>query len=186
MGAVNLYICYTLDRWSRYLDIDFVLGNCLFGSEKLTKNADPDKYKYSGYGIGFDSRSQFSFVGGSMGKNVIVFGADMSSFVHVDNNEKDILILGEGPTLGSDVTTLTGEAKYPITFTPSNRRLLLSLHYNGSDSFLFVDATKIYQFKAKDSEIKKYPLSLDNVSKDFTIDDMKKTGLKGKVNFFLL
>ena len=110
----------------------------------------------------------------------------MSSFVHVDNNEKDILILGEGPTLGSDVTTLTGEAKYPIFFTPSNRRLLLSLHYNGSDSFLFVDATKIYQFKAKDSEIKKYPLSLDNVSKDFTIDDMKKTGLKGKVNFFLL
>ena len=63
---------------------------------------------------------------------------------------------------------------------------MLSLHYNGSDSFLFVDATKIYRFKAKDSEIKKYPLSLDNVSNDFTIDDMKKTGLKGKVNFFSL
>ena len=186
MGAVNLYICYTLDRWSRDLDIDFVLGNCLFGSEKLTKNADPDKYKYSGYGIGFDSRSQFSFIDGSMGKNVIVFGADMSSSVHVDNNEKDILILGEGPTLRSDDTTLTGEAKCPINFTQSNRRLLLSLHYNRSDSFLFVDATKIYQFKAKDSEIKKYPLSLGNVSKDFTIDDMKKPGLKGKVNFVLI
>ena len=186
MGAVNLYICYTLDRWPRYLDIDFVLGNCLFGSEKLTKNANPDKYKYSGYGIEFDSRSQFSFIDGSMGKNVIVFGADMSSFVHVDNNEKDILILGEGPTLGSDDTTLTGEAKYPIDFTQSNRRLLLSLHYNGSDSFLFVDATKIYQFQAKDSEIKKYTLNVGNVSKDFTIDVMKKTGLKGKVNFFLI
>ena len=100
MGAVNLYICYTLDRWSRYLVIDFVLGYCFFGSENLTKDADPDKDKYSGYGIGFNSRSQFSFTDGSMGKNVIIFGADMSSFVHVDNNEKDILILGEGPTLG--------------------------------------------------------------------------------------
>ena len=186
MGAVNLYICYTLDRWSRDLVIDFVLGYCFFGSENLTKDADPDKDKYSSYGIGFNSRSQFPFIDGSMGKNVIIFGADMSSFVHVDNNEKDILILGEGPTLGSDDTTLTGEVKYPIDFTQPSRRLLLSLHYNGSDSFLFVDATKIYQFKAKDSEIKKYPLSLDNVSKDFTIDDMKKTGLKGKVNFFLL
>ena len=186
MGAVNLYICYTLDRWSRDLVIDFVLGYCFFGSENLTKDADPDKDKYSSYGIGFNSRSQFSFIDGSMGKNVIIFGADMNSFVHVDNNEKDILILGEGPTLGSDVTTLTGEAKYPITFTPSNRRLLLSLHYNGSDNFLFVDATKIYQFQAKDSEIKKYTSNVGNVSKDFTIDVMKKTGLKGKVNFFLI
>ena len=108
----------------------------------------------------------------------------MSSFVHVDNNEKDILILGEGPTLGSDDTTLTGEAKYPIDFTQSNRILLLSLHYNGSDSFLFVDATKIYQFKAKDSEIKKYTLNVGNVSKDFTIDDMKKNRIERKSKFF--
>ena len=44
----------------RNLNTDFALGNCLFGSVKLTKNADLDKYKYSGYGIGFDSRSEFS------------------------------------------------------------------------------------------------------------------------------
>ena len=79
------------------------------------------------------------------------------------------------------------ETKYPINFTQSNRRFVLNLHYNESDSFLFVDATKISQFKAKDSEIKKYPLCLGNVSKDFTIDNMKKkTGLKGSVKFFLL
>ena len=82
----------------------------------------------------------------------------MSSSVHDDNKGKDILILGEGPTQGLDNTTLTAEAKYPINFTQSNKRLVLSLHYNESDSFLFVDATKIYQFKAKNSEIKKYPL----------------------------
>ena len=76
-----------------------------------------DKYKYSGYGIGFDSRSQFSFIDGSIRKNVIIFGADMSSSVQVDNKEKDILIIGEGPTQGLDDTTLTAETKYPINFT---------------------------------------------------------------------
>ena len=55
---------------------------------KLTKNADPGKYKYSGYGIGFDSRSEFSFTDGSMRKNVIIFGADMSSSVHIDSKNK--------------------------------------------------------------------------------------------------
>ena len=52
-----------------------------------------------------------------MRKNVIIFGADMSSFVHIDDKEKDILIPGEGPTHGLDDTTLTAEAIYPINFT---------------------------------------------------------------------
>ena len=68
--VVNLYICYTLDWCSRDLDTDFALGNCLFRSVKLTKNADPDKCKYSSYGIGFDSRSQFSFTDGSMDRKI--------------------------------------------------------------------------------------------------------------------
>ena len=63
----------------------FTLKHCLFGFVKLTKNADPDKYKYIGHGIGLDSRSKFLFTSGSMRKNVIIFGADMSSFVHIDN-----------------------------------------------------------------------------------------------------
>ena len=60
----------------------------------LTKNADLDKYKYLGYSIVFDSRSKFSFEVGSFGKNVIIFGADVSSSIHIDNKNKDILILG--------------------------------------------------------------------------------------------
>ena len=83
--VINLYISYLLTPWFRNLDTDFTLSNCLFGSVKLTKNADPDKYKYSRYSIRFDSRSELLF------KNV-------SSSVHVDNKNKDILILGEGPT----------------------------------------------------------------------------------------
>ena len=118
------------------------------------------------------------------GKNVNIFGADMSSSVHIDNKNKDILILGEGPTQGLDDMILTAEAKCPINFTQPNKGFVLSLHYNGRTSFLFVNATKICQFKAKDSEIKDYVLSLSIISKYFTINNMKKTGLKGVVIFF--
>ena len=96
-----------------------------------------------------------------MDKNVI-FRADKSSSVHIDNKNRDILIRGEEPTQGLDDTTLTAEAKYPINFTQSGKRFVLSLHYNGSSSLLFVNATKICQFKAKDSEIKDYTLCLGN------------------------
>ena len=70
-----------------------------------------------------------------MGKNVIIFGADMSLSLHIDNKNKDILILVEGPTQGLDDTTLTAQAIYPINFTQPNKRFVLSLHYNGSNSF---------------------------------------------------
>ena len=119
-----------------------------------------------------------------MGKTFIIFGADTSPSVHIDNKNQDILILCEGTTQGLDDTTLKAEAKYPIRSTQSGRRLVLSLHYNGSNSFLFVNATKIYQFKAKDSEVIPYPLCLGNISKDFTNGNMKKTGLKGRVQLF--
>ena len=147
-------------------------------------DADLDQYKYTGYGIGFDSCSEFLFTDRSNGKNVIIFWADMSSPLHVDNKWKDILVLGEAPTQVLDDTTLTAEAKYPINFTQSGKRFVLSQYYDGSNSFLFVNATKVYQFKAKNSEIKDYALCLGNVSKDFTINNMKKTELKGVFCWF--
>ena len=95
-----------------------------------------------------------------------------------------ILILGEGPTQGLDDTKLTAEAIYPINFAQPDEIFVLILHCNESNSFLFVNATKIYQFKAKDSEIKDYTLCLGNIAEDFTINNMKKTGLKGIVKLF--
>ena len=73
---------HTLDTWSKDLNTDFRLGNCLFGAVKLTKNTDPDKWKYSGYGIGFDSRSEFLWSDRSYGENVIIFGVVNSSSAH--------------------------------------------------------------------------------------------------------
>ena len=78
----------------------------------------------------------------------------MSSSVHIDNKKKDILIFGIGSTQKLDDTMLSKEAQYSIDFSRSNRKYCLSLHYNGSNSFLFINATKIYQLKAKDSKIK--------------------------------
>ena len=76
---INFSIIYDIDTWSRDLNSKFNLRNCLFGGVKLATNADPDKYIYSGYGMRFNSRSEFSFPDGSMGKNVLTFGVDMNS-----------------------------------------------------------------------------------------------------------
>ena len=108
----------------------------------------------------------------------------MGSSVHVDNKGKDILILGEGPTQGLDGTTFTAEAKYPIKFTQSGKRFVLSLYYNGNNSLLFVNARKVYKFKAKNSEIKVYALCLGNISKDFTINNLKKNKIKKSCKIF--
>ena len=85
--VINIYISYILNQWPRDLTRDFTLDNCLLGSVKLTKNADPDKHLYAGYGIGFDFRSEFSlpdgvfflllffffFLGGGGGGGVVFF-----------------------------------------------------------------------------------------------------------------
>ena len=69
---------------------DPTLKNCLFGAVTLTENTDIDKYRYSGYGIGFDRKSSILFPGGGFGQNVLILGVDMSSSSHIDNKKKDI------------------------------------------------------------------------------------------------
>ena len=107
----------------------------------------------------------------------------MSSSPHIDNKKKDILILGKGPTQGLE-HTLTAEKLYSINFIKENTKFCLSLHYNGANSYLFVNGTEIIKFKAKDSEITSYQLCLGNISKDRSIDKMKKTSLQGYVYDF--
>ena len=176
-NIVNIYIVYEIT--SDYKDINYpTLENCLFGSVKLTKNADIDKYGYFGYGTGFDKQSSFS-----IGKNVIIFGVDVSSSTKIDNRKKDILILGKGPTQGLE-STLSAEKMYSINFTKKNTKFCLSLHYNGANSYLFVNGTEIIKFKAKNSEILAYSLCLGNISKDWSQDNMKKNGFYGYIYDF--
>ena len=173
--VLNIYIVYELAASSSHTS-DPTIKNCLFGAITLTKNTDIEKYKYFGYGLGFDKRSSFSFPSGVFGQNVLIFGADMSSSIHIDNKKKDILVLGRGPTQGLE-STLTAEKMYPINFTVTKKKFCLSLHYKRANSYLFVNVTEIIKFKVKDSEIVASPLCLGNISKDWSTDNMKKKDL---------
>ena len=112
---VNSYIAIKINLWSHLQGDDFALGNSLFGAVNLTKNSDPDKYSYFGYGKGFNARGSFSLSAGSgFGKNVTIFGSDMSLSLHIDNKKKDISSLGKDTTNDSDDTTMTAEKEYFI------------------------------------------------------------------------
>ena len=180
--VVNIYIAYELGASSSHNN-DPTLRKCLFGAVTLNKNADIDKYEYSGYGIGFDRRSCFSLPGGGFGQNVIIFGVDVSFFAHIDNKKKDILILAKRPTQGLEHIQ-TAEKMYSINSSVRRNKFCLSLHYNGANSYLFVNGTEIYILKAKDSEIVAIPLCLGNISKDWSADNLKKTGFIGYVYDF--
>ena len=106
--TVTIYVVYEINLWNHVGISDPTPGNSLFGAVKLMKSADIGKCRYSGYGIGFDTKGTFSFPNGGSGKNVIIFTVDMSSSIHVDNKKKDIRIL--------DDTTLTAEKKYSIFY----------------------------------------------------------------------
>ena len=99
----------------------------------------------------------------------------MDFSVHIDSKGKDILILGLGPTRGLGENSLTAEKIYSTNFTVTKKKFCLSLHYNGENSYLFVNAIEIIKFEAKDSEILPSPLCLGNNSKDWSVDNMKKT-----------
>ena len=103
----------------------------------------------------------------------------MSSSVHANSKTKNILVLGKDFIQGLDNTTIYAKKFYSINFTKTNTKFCLSLHYNGANSYLFVNGTEIHKFKAKDFEIVVRPLCLGNISEDFSVDNMKKTGLNG-------
>ena len=120
----------------------------------------------------------FSFPVTGLGRILKIFGVDMSSSTKIDNKKKNILILGKGLIQGLG-HTLIAEKMYSINFTEPNKKFCLSLHYNRANSYFFVNGKEIHEFKAKDSEIVATPLWLGNISKDWIVDDMKKTGLNG-------
>ena len=97
--------------------------------------------------------------------------------------KKDILILGRGPRQGLE-HTLTAEKMDSINFTLTKKKFCLGLRCNGANSYLFVNRTEIYKFKAKDSEIVATTLCLGNISKVWSVDNMKKTGFNGYVYDF--
>ena len=146
-NVVNIYIVYKLDPLASTRDKSFTIQNALFGAMQITKNAtDNSKNNYKGYGICFDERSELGHTiteGGhahtKYATNVLIFGADMSSSVHAINRANHIYLMGTGLTQGINYTTIYAEKNFYRNFTDFGKKFVLTLHYNGDNSCLFVN-----------------------------------------------
>ena len=107
--VVSIYIVYSLGTISNTRSTDFTAHNCLFGAVKITKNVDTSNYKYSGYGICFDEGGNFSVDNITNGKNVMIFGCDMSFSSHANNKANNIYILSKDFIQGINGTTIYAE-----------------------------------------------------------------------------
>ena len=94
IGRSIVNICIVYNTSPKTINSNFVFKNCLFGAIKITNstNSDTDKWQYSGYGTGFDSKGEFAHPDGGDGKNVIIFGADLSNSIHANNKTKYVLV----------------------------------------------------------------------------------------------
>ena len=163
----------------------YLSGNLFqFGAMQITKNAtDNSKNNYKGYGICSDERSQFGHTmteGGrthiTNGRNVLIFGAGMSFSIHRTNRANHIYVMGDGFTQGIHDTTLYVEKKYR-NFSEPDVKFVLSLHYNGDDSYLFVNGRQELKFKCKTDQLVKEKLCIGNVSDQWATSESEKTGI---------
>ena len=109
----------------------------MFGGVKITKNAtDTSKHKYEGYGICFDEGGTFTKGSFNNGRNVLIFGVHENSLVHANNKANFIYVMGEFIVQGINDTTLYAENLYTQNFSAADKKFVLSLHYNGDNSYL--------------------------------------------------
>ena len=192
-NVVNMYIVYKLDPLASTRDKSFTIQNALFGVMQITKNAtDNSKSNYKGYGICFDERSEFGHTitedatDVRDARNVLIFGADMSFGVHATNRANHIYVMGTGLTQGINDTTIYAEKNFYRNFTDFGKKFMLSLHYNGNDSYLFVNGRQELKFKAKTDQLVKEKLCIGNLSDQWTTSESEKTGLYGKIYDFVV
>ena len=121
-----LNICIVYDLESNLNNFDPILENCLFGAIKITKNSYIDKYKYSGYGLGFDSKEIFSHPAGSFG-NAVIFGVDASGSIHASNRANNIFVIRKSLTQINN-TTICAEKMYSINFSATKKGFSLKAH----------------------------------------------------------
>ena len=155
-NVINIYCVYKLDPIASSRDTTFTMQNALFGAMQITKNTDTSKYDYKGYGICFDERSEFGntiteggFAHTTDARNVLIFGAGMSFSVHKTNRANHIYVMGTGLTQGIHDTTLYAEKNFYRNFTDPGKKCMLSLHYNGDDSYLFVNGRQELNLSVK-------------------------------------
>ena len=184
-NVINIYCVYEIQPVSFSRDTTFTIQNALFGAMDITKNTDTSKYNYKGYGICFNEGGTFShrITEGSRthttlgGKNVLIFGAVMSFSAHATNRVNNIYVMGDGLIQGINDTTIYVEKNYYRNFTDPGKKYVLSLHYNGDNSYLFVNGRQELKFKAKNDQLVKEKLCIGNLSDQWTTSESEKTGL---------
>ena len=192
-NVVNIYVVYKLDTIASSRDDTFTIQNALFGAMKITKNTDTSKYNYKGYGICFDEGGTFGhtiteggFAHTINARNVLIFGVDMSFSVHATNRANHIYVMGTEFVQGINYTTIYAEKNFYRNFTDPGKKFVLSLHYNGNNSYLFVNGRQELKFKYKKDQLVKEKLYMGNLSDQWTTSESEKTGLYRKIYDFVV
>ena len=188
--VINIYCVYEIQTIAPSRDTSFTIQNALFGAMQITKHAtDNSKNNYKGYGICFDERSQFGQTitedgraHTTNGRNVLIFGVNMSFSVHATNRANNIYVMGDGLTQGIHGTTLYVEKDYWRNFTDPGNKIIISLHYNGDESYFFVNGRQELKFKAKTDQLVKEKLCIGSL----TASESEKTGLYGNIYDFVV
>ena len=160
--VLNICIIYDLD--STLNNFDPNLENCLFGSVKITKSSNINKYVYNVYGLAFYSKNVFKYSDGSFRNNAIIFGV---------NGSENVLVLGKG-IVKINNKTVNATKTYETNISGTKVKRVLCLHYNKQNSYIFANGNKITDFTAKDSEINSESICLGNISQDFSESNTKK------------
>ena len=192
-NVVNIYIVYKLDLISSSRNTDYTIQNALFGDIKITKNTDISKNKYERYGICFDEGGEFSHASKkgnanhtTLARNVLIFGADMSFSSHANNKANNIYVMGKDFIQGINDTILYAEKEFHNNFTELGVKFVLSLHYNGDNSYLFANGYQELKCKMKNDQTLKEKLCLGNLSNNWTTNNSVKTGVYGNIYDFVV
>ena len=137
----NIYVVY--ERSSYIISSTISFHNCLLGAITVTRNGniDTNKHKYSGYGLAFSSKTYLHKDSGKRAYDLIIFGADLSSSAHAENKKNNVLVLGEN-SVKLNNTTIIVEDVIKTNCTVPNKKSVLPLHYNGNNSYLFVNGVQ--------------------------------------------
>ena len=133
--------------------------------------------------MAFDRTGQLTRNDSSLARNIIIFGADLSTSRHSTNKTRNILVLGHAFIQKINNTTNYAEGSYSSNFSIENKVFCLSLHCNGDNSYLFVNGKEVFKFKAKNSEIKPQPIALGGIitTEYISTDEIKESKLYGNI-----
>ena len=175
-NVINIYCVYQIEPISSSRDDTFTVQDALFGAMQITNNADTSKYKYKGYDICFDEGGLFSIGNINNGRNVLIFGVHEDSVIHANNKANNIFVMGDAFVQSINDTTLYAEKIYNQNFTQPSTKFVLSLHYNGDNSYLFVNGKQQLKFKAKTESLVREKLCIGNISDKWSTSESEKTG----------